>query len=116
MPKTSLEGSLQPPAGEQVAGLLLRDPDLKSVLGTPTHRRQRSGRRRALSDRALRLPGSPVHPAAQPDAVRGAAEDAHTILAYLFFLTFLGHFAAILFHTLVLRDGILKRMVPWHVP
>src|SRR6266852_4685013 len=40
---------------------------------------------------------------------------AHTVLAYLFFLTFLAHFAAILFHTLVLRDGILKRMVPWRV-
>src|SRR6516165_10233352 len=40
---------------------------------------------------------------------------AHTILAYLFFLTFLAHFAAILFHTLVLRDGILKRMAPWNV-
>src|SRR5712664_578463 len=39
----------------------------------------------------------------------------HTVLAYLFFLTFLAHFAAILFHTLVLRDGILKRMVPWRV-
>jgi len=39
-------GGPQPPAGEQVAGLLLRDPDLKSVLGAPTHRRQRSGRRR----------------------------------------------------------------------
>jgi cytochrome b561 len=38
---------------------------------------------------------------------------AHTILAYLFFLTFLAHFAAILFHTLVLRDGILGRMAPW---
>ena len=37
----------------------------------------------------------------------------HTILAYLFFLTFLGHFSAILFHTLILRDGILQRMVPW---
>src|SRR5690348_2985080 len=35
---------------------------------------------------------------------------AHTILAYLFFLTFLAHFGAILFHTLIVRDGILKRM------
>jgi cytochrome b561 len=35
---------------------------------------------------------------------------AHTILAYLFFLTFIAHFAAILFHTLIVRDGILKRM------
>jgi cytochrome b561 len=35
---------------------------------------------------------------------------AHTILAYLFFLTFLAHFSAILFHTLIVRDGMLKRM------
>jgi cytochrome b561 len=41
---------------------------------------------------------------------------AHTILAYLFFLTFLAHFGAILFHTLIVRDGILKRMVPWNIP
>ena len=40
---------------------------------------------------------------------------AHTILAYLFFLMFLAHFGAILFHTLIVRDGILKRMVPWNV-
>jgi cytochrome b561 len=38
---------------------------------------------------------------------------AHTVLAYLFFLTFVAHFGAILFHTLIVRDGILKRMVPW---
>ena len=36
----------------------------------------------------------------------------HTILAYLFFLTFVAHFGAILFHTLIVRDGILKRMAP----
>jgi cytochrome b561 len=40
---------------------------------------------------------------------------AHTILAYVFFLTFLAHFGAILFHTLIVRDGILKRMAPWHI-
>jgi len=40
---------------------------------------------------------------------------AHTILAYLFILTFLAHFGAILFHTLIVRDGILRRMVPWNV-
>jgi cytochrome b561 len=40
---------------------------------------------------------------------------AHTVLAYLFFLTFLAHFAAILFHTLIVRDGILKRMAPWNI-
>ena len=37
---------------------------------------------------------------------------AHTLLAYLFFLTFIAHFGAILFHTLIVRDGILKRMAP----
>jgi cytochrome b561 len=37
----------------------------------------------------------------------------HTILAYLFFLTFLAHFGAILFHTLIVRDGMLMRMAPW---
>ena len=40
---------------------------------------------------------------------------AHTILAYLFFLTFLAHFGAILFHALIVRDGILKRMAPWTI-
>ncbi len=40
---------------------------------------------------------------------------AHTILAYLFFLMFLAHFGAILFHTLIVRDGILKRMAPWNI-
>jgi cytochrome b561 len=40
---------------------------------------------------------------------------AHTILAYLFFLTFLAHFGAILFHTLIVRDGLLKRMAPWSI-
>ena len=39
---------------------------------------------------------------------------AHTILAYLFIVTFLAHFGAILFHTLIVRDGILKRMAPWN--
>ena len=38
----------------------------------------------------------------------------HTILAYLFFLTFIAHFGAILFHTLIVRDGFLKRMAPWN--
>ena len=35
---------------------------------------------------------------------------AHTVLAYLFFLMFLAHIGAILFHTLIMRDGILSRM------
>jgi cytochrome b561 len=39
----------------------------------------------------------------------------HTVLAYLLFLTILAHFGAILFHTLIVRDGMLLRMVPWNV-
>ena len=39
----------------------------------------------------------------------------HTILAYLFFLTFMAHLSAILFHTLIMRDGMLKRMAPWNI-
>jgi cytochrome b561 len=40
----------------------------------------------------------------------------HTILAYLLFLTFTAHVGAILFHTLIVRDGMLKRMAPWSIP
>jgi cytochrome b561 len=36
----------------------------------------------------------------------------HTILACLLFLIFLGHFGAVLFHTVVIRDGMLSRMLP----
>jgi cytochrome b561 len=39
----------------------------------------------------------------------------HTFLAYLLFLAFVAHFGAILFHTLIVRDGMLSRMVPWRV-
>jgi cytochrome b561 len=41
--------------------------------------------------------------------------ETHTILAYLFCLAFIAHFGAILFHTLIVRDGMLSRMVPWRV-
>jgi cytochrome b561 len=41
-----------------------------------------------------------------------ALRKAHTILAYLFFLTFLAHLGAVLYHTLIVRDGLLKRMAP----
>jgi cytochrome b561 len=39
----------------------------------------------------------------------------HTVLAYLLFVTILAHFGAILFHTLIVRDGMLFRMAPWNV-
>ena len=38
---------------------------------------------------------------------------AHTILAYLLFLTFLAHLSAVLFHTLIVRDRLLDRMAVW---
>jgi cytochrome b561 len=40
----------------------------------------------------------------------------HTMLAYLLFFTFIAHLSGVLFHTLVLRDGLLRRMVPWNAP
>jgi cytochrome b561 len=36
----------------------------------------------------------------------------HTFLAYLLFFAFVGHFGAVSFHTLVLRDGQLSRKLP----
>jgi cytochrome b561 len=39
----------------------------------------------------------------------------HTVLAYLLFLTFLAHFGAVLFHTLIVRDGTFSRMAPWKI-
>lgn len=39
----------------------------------------------------------------------------HTLLAYLLFLMFVAHLGAILFHTLIVRDGLFSRMAPWRV-
>ena len=39
--------------------------------------------------------------------------ELHTGLAYLFFATFLVHFAAALFHGLIRRDGVLASMASW---
>jgi cytochrome b561 len=39
----------------------------------------------------------------------------HTIVAYLFFATIIAHFSAVLFHTLIMRDHLIDRMVPWKV-
>ena len=39
----------------------------------------------------------------------------HTVLAYLLFLTFIAHFGAILFHTLIVRDRLFDRIAPWRV-
>lgn len=37
----------------------------------------------------------------------------HTGLAYLLFVAFLAHLSAVLFHTLIVRDGLLRRMASW---
>jgi cytochrome b561 len=39
----------------------------------------------------------------------------HTVFAYLLFLMFVSHLGAILFHTLIVRDGMFSRMAPWRV-
>jgi cytochrome b561 len=40
---------------------------------------------------------------------------AHTILAYSLILLFLAHLGAVLYHALIVRDGLLKRMAPWRI-
>jgi cytochrome b561 len=60
----------------------------------------------------------PVHlPAILPvnPALYAVLRKTHTILAYLLFLTFLGHLSAVLFHTLVVHDRLLNRMAFWPV-
>jgi cytochrome b561 len=46
-------------------------------------------------------------------AVFSVLRKAHTVFACLFFLTVIAHFTAVLFHTLVIRDRLIERMVPW---
>ena len=41
--------------------------------------------------------------------------ETHTVFAYLLFLMFVAHLGAILFHTLIVRDGMFNRMAPWKV-
>ncbi len=53
------------------------------------------------------LPHSPI--------LYAVLRKSHTIVAYLFFATFAAHFSAVLFHTLIMRDGLIDRMVPWKV-
>jgi len=48
-------------------------------------------------------------------ALYSVLRETHTVLAYLLFFTFMAHLSAVLFHTLVMRDGLLNRMVPWNV-
>jgi cytochrome b561 len=50
----------------------------------------------------------PVNP-----GLYAALRKTHTVLAYLLFLTFLGHLSAVLFHQLIIRDRIVDRMAVW---
>lgn len=60
----------------------------------------------------LHLP--PILP--QSPMLYAVLRKTHTIVAYLFFATFIAHFSAVLFHTLIMRDHLIDRMVPWKVP
>ena len=53
------------------------------------------------------LPGNAV--------VYAVLRRVHTVLAYLLFFVFLGHLSAVLFHTVVMRDGLIQRMAVWPV-
>ena len=57
----------------------------------------------------LHLPGITPHDI----DVYGVLRQAHSVFAFLLFLTFTAHVCAVLFHTLVLRDGLLDRMALW---
>ena len=50
----------------------------------------------------------PAHP-----ELYAVLRKAHTILAYLLFITFLFHLSQVLFHTLIVRDRLLNRMAVW---
>jgi cytochrome b561 len=39
----------------------------------------------------------------------------HIVLAYAFFFTIIAHFGAVLFHALIVRDGLFQRMTLWPI-
>jgi cytochrome b561 len=70
---------------------------------------------------AARFPITLAGPLALPGIVPhnldlyGVLRQAHNVGAFLLLLTFTAHVCAVLFHTLVLRDGLLDRMAVWPV-
>ena len=58
---------------------------------------------------SVHLPGIAPHNITLYAALRFS----HSILGLLLFVTFTAHMSAVLFHTFVLRDGILDRMALW---
>ena len=67
-----------------------------------------------LSNRYVRTAASAAILPANP-ALYAVLRQAHTLLAYLLFMTFLAHLGAVLFHTLILRDRLLNRMALWSI-
>ncbi|MBW0019464.1 MAG: cytochrome b [Mycobacterium sp.] len=57
----------------------------------------------------FRLPGI----APRSTDVYAVLRECHNVFAFLLFLTFTAHMCAVLFHTLVLRDGLINRMAIW---
>lgn len=58
----------------------------------------------------------PVHlPPIAPVSTRlyTVLRTTHSVLAYALFFAFMSHLSAVLFHTIVLRDGLLRRMAPF---
>jgi cytochrome b561 len=45
--------------------------------------------------------------------VYAVLRECHSVFAFLLFATFTAHICAVLFHTLVLRDGLINRMALW---
>ena len=57
----------------------------------------------------IRLPGIAPHNI----DIYAVLRQCHGVFAFLLFATFTAHMCAVLFHTLVLRDGLIDRMAVW---
>ncbi|BBZ30816.1 cytochrome b [Mycolicibacterium madagascariense] len=66
----------------------------------------------SATDSPVTLVGSLHLPGIAPSglALYAVLRTAHTVLAYLLFATFTAHVCAVVFHTVGLRDGLLRRM------
>ena len=98
------------PSGK-VPGFIIRETTLRSDV-RPATRRLEHVIRRPLSYRDVRASNLPPILPAIP-ILYSVLRKAHTVLAYLLFLTFLAHLSAALFHTLIIRDCLLDRMALW---
>jgi cytochrome b561 len=69
----------------------------------------------SAADSPVTLIGSLHLPGIAPHGIDlyAVLRTAHTVLAYLLFATFTAHICAVTFHTVGLRDGLLRRMSLW---